>query len=448
LVWNLLSPTERYPVSCGNAECFDLTPDGRILVMVCRGSIVLWDVRADREIRTIPPPKPTTSSKVNQRVRFLDKGHKVVEMTADWLDGSQPRATVWDTLTGAKVMSVAAHRTMALSLDATYPGLRFVTGSLGDVRVYDVGAEIRGEAVGHRGRVNQIAVAESGGRAFSASDDGTVIVWDIAAHRAVGTLVGHSDRVNSVDCTPNGNQVVTASKDRSLRVWNVTTLEELRRLGGANSWPNCVAFLPDGKSVFTAWTDSGLRIWDLQTGVNSVVFEPLGGFSEPTALALSGTGHRAVILREPGRGAFVQSPYQQVAVFDLKERDFCASQLYAGRSNAPIVAISSDGEAVYDAARLDVVKWGVVQGDVLANFEYTRGVVALALSRDGRRLVTATDTGTVSVWDEPTARVLAVFTLDQLPTCCCPTPEGDHLLVGDDLGQVHFFTLADDGAGP
>jgi len=64
-------------------------------------------------------------------------------------------------------------------------------------------------------------VTPDGRRMVSASDDGTLKVWDLASGRAEATLQGHADRVTACAVTPDGRRVVSGSWDHTLKVWDV-----------------------------------------------------------------------------------------------------------------------------------------------------------------------------------------------------------------------------------
>src|SRR5262249_10183299 len=76
---------------------------------------------------------------------------------------------------------------------------------------------------GHSSVINRIAISPSGSKLASASIDGTVQVWDIAADRSEWTLKGHSDSVYSIGFAPDGSMVASGSKDSTVRVWDVAT---------------------------------------------------------------------------------------------------------------------------------------------------------------------------------------------------------------------------------
>jgi WD40 repeat protein len=57
-------------------------------------------------------------------------------------------------------------------------------------------------------------------------------IWDASTHQSIVQLIGHTDRVHSVAFFPDGKQIMSASEDGTIRVWDVESLEERGEMDG------------------------------------------------------------------------------------------------------------------------------------------------------------------------------------------------------------------------
>ena len=75
------------------------------------------------------------------------------------------------------------------------------------------------------------------------------------------TSLRECDRVH-----PDGKLLATASNDGSVRIWDTTTHQQAGRVILAGRSPvNAIAFSPDGELLATASNDGSVRIWDTTT---------------------------------------------------------------------------------------------------------------------------------------------------------------------------------------
>src|SRR5258708_5182898 len=100
---------------------------------------------------------------------------------------------------------------------------------------------------------------------------------DSTAHLAV--QLGHAGSVNSVAFTPDSKLLLTASDDGTIIIWEASTRRELRRLLGHNGPVRAIAVSADGTRAATAGEDHTARIWNLETGKSLTLSHPEGVLS-------------------------------------------------------------------------------------------------------------------------------------------------------------------------
>ena len=61
----------------------------------------------------------------------------------------------------------------------------------------------------------------------------------------------------------DGSTLASASEDGTLRLWDVATGEPLKTLTGHTQWVSSIAFSPDGQTLASGSADGTVLLWDL-----------------------------------------------------------------------------------------------------------------------------------------------------------------------------------------
>ena len=146
---------------------------------------------------------------------------------------------------------------------------------------------------GHRESVTALSFHPVYSILASASEDGTVRLWDYESGVFERTLKGHTATVNSLAFEPGtGKLLATASADLSVKLWQFETFECVKTLNGHDHNVSEVRFLPSGDHILTCSRDKSLKLWEVASGFCIRTFT---GHSEwVRCLALNGAGNLIV----------------------------------------------------------------------------------------------------------------------------------------------------------
>ncbi|MFN8375063.1 MAG: protein kinase [Anaerolineae bacterium] len=363
-------------------------------------AVILWDVHTGAQVARFDGHASQVTSVV-----FSSDSQSIISGSTDMT------LRAWSIEPGieiARLQQPAPIADFALSADNSQALTVGTDGSLTDWDVTGL-AQLWTVATGHTSAVNAVAINPAGTRALTASDDRTLILWDLSSGAALRTLTGHTNQVKDVAFSADGRFALSGSRDRTLILWdmdeNSATFGQPVRVFAARHTNviNAVALNADGTLALSASSDNTVILWDVATGAALRTFsgheaEVLSVvFSADGAYALSGSADKTVILWDVATGTALRR-------FGTTTADEAA--LASGHTDwVTSVAFSPDGRQVVSASRdRSVLVWDVTTGQQIQRFGaingrggYQNTVSSVAVTSDGRTLIGAALDGTIRI---------------------------------------------------
>jgi WD40 repeat protein len=260
-------------------------------------------------------------------------------------------------------------------------------------------------------------------------------LWDTTTGREIAVL---NEGVGFACFSPDGRTLVAMTGDGGAELRDAGTGKELLAFRAPTMMVNRilsspgVAFSPDGRRVACATTDGTLKVWDTVTGQ---AIRSLGGQAGTvSSVGIGADGGRFIVTDiEAGRS-------HVLTVHDMERGE---SRSLRGHSGAiRRWAFSRDGGRLATAGDDGTVRvWDLDGGQEPLVLPGPGEVGVLAFSRDGRRLVAASDSspgqGEVRIWDvspERGARSIADRGAKVLDTTY--SPDGSRITAIREDGEV------------
>jgi hypothetical protein len=290
---------------------------------------------------------------------------------------------------------------------------------------------------GHSGEVRGVAFSPDGRYAVSGGKDYSVRLWDLTTGKELKEFRGHTKEVWDVAFHPNGRQVFSASWDATVKLWDTATGRESRTFNHPLD-VNAVAVTRDGKWLLTGCDDKNARLWDLSNGQEVKRFGGHEGYTYGVAFS------------HDGRHVATGSQDTKVRVFDLQTGQR-VREINAQTASTNYVAFSPTDKYVFSCGDNAAHMWDIATGKEAKRFEAGSGgyVLGMALSPDGRRLLTGHEDKTVRLWDVTTGKELQRFEghTDRV-ICVAFSQDGVRGLSGSADGTVRLWGLPATNRGP
>ncbi|KAJ3032736.1 hypothetical protein HDV00_007174 [Rhizophlyctis rosea] len=237
------------------------------------------------------------------------------------------------------------------------------------------------------------------------------------------TIDTRSDRIRAVIVWPDGSKLGTASNDGTIRVWDAQTGMGVLVIKANDDWVRCLALAEGGRSLLANGDRNEIKVYDSESG----------------ELKQTISGHSAVVthvaVRTDGKSGVSSSKDSRVGVwtFDGKKIE----RYFTGHTAAiNKVILSADDRFVFTAVQDRTSRmWDFETGALLHCFEggHEDSITDVVISGDGKVLITGAWDTTVCLWDTNTGAMLHKLSeVSHRITSLCLLPNDYLITAGSD----------------
>jgi WD40 repeat protein len=401
----------------------DFSPDGKLLLSGQGGDdghAILWDVEKHAILR-----RTTGHPAAINALRFVSGVKKAVIATDD------SKLALWSLEDGTLLKEMTGHKRKVSAIAGSPISGTIATGDEGgEIRFWDSNGnflKIAGQECEGVGSLNfspdeilLLATCRS-----AAAGQYTQLVLDVKTGRQVTIYPNekHGHFVLASAYSPDGKVVATAGGDRfQIHVWDPLTGATKAVLQGSGRPVWGAGMSPDGSRI--AW--GHIRHGEYP-------FPGLGPLELALRLPLTGTSPEAAMLGKPepvtGQQSWLRAQTEvgqwslqpgvqnggipDITILNILEAGKAKNAITRGSENGydhSAFTFSSDGQTIYSGGGLGVLAAYKLDGTKIVDFTGHLGSTwGLAVSPDGKYLVSSSDDETVRLWNAKTGELIVTL---------------------------------------
>ncbi|HNO92057.1 MAG TPA: caspase family protein, partial [bacterium] len=396
------------------------SPDGKHIIAAGSGNLIhVWNVLGKLENIFETDQGPITD------IQFAPDGQRFAFGNHD--------DVVLGNLDGTFEKALEGHRGLVLGVAFSPDGLLIASCSEDKtVRIWNCFGDSVGIIRNFSNKVSHVIFSPDGTSIFTSGFDPVIREWSLEG-KLLRAFYGHRDNVYAVTISPDSRFVISGGYDRALRLWSrdgklLRTFETMHREAISD-----VRFSPDGKDIISASFDKSAIIWK----IDGTWVRTLGNTYKPGE---GGHWVQSAVFTPDGQHMIAAHWDERIVVWNtiggIRCRVRTPSKIISSLDVAPLgnfFAVGT-GDGYVHIYNLD--------GFLQMTFNAQSPVDCIAFTSDGERLLSGGFDQRISVWNLKTKMRERTFgpTKDRVNSIAV-SPDGKSVVTGSNFGEVKLWDM-------
>ncbi|PAX53025.1 nSTAND1 domain-containing NTPase [Brunnivagina elsteri] len=256
----------------------------------------------------------------------------------------------------------------------------------------------------YQNRVTSVIFSPDGKFIASGNTDKFINLYSIDG-KLVRTFYGHNDFVTNLAFSPDSQILVSGSRDKTIKLWQVdgTKFKNLKTINAHNGWVNTVTFSPDGKFIASSGEDNLIKLWKVEDG------KLIKTFTENKDRI------KRIQFTHNGKSLISASSDSKIKIWNLDGKELQSfnsdkvNNINLSHDGKTLVSGSTDGSIIF--WDLDDIeknrRWTQINADnscislkcMVLYKAHNSQINDVAISNDGEIIVSSSDDKTVRIWN-------------------------------------------------
>lgn len=324
------------------------------------------------------------------------------------------RVLIWNLQSGKCEVTLRGHEGSVNAVCFLPDGKLVSASDDGTLRIWNIGTRKNIILRGHTNAVNRCVVSADGEQIASAGSDCTVRLWRSRDGECVAVMAGHQGAVWDCAFSMDAQMLASASEDHTVRLWNTSLEKEEAVLRGHDGPVRTCDLSGDGRRLVSGSTDRTLRIWDTQ---NEMCLEVIRGHDDRIERCMMSPDSRLLASASRDR---------TLRLWDVKTSREVAT-LRGHDNSVRGCAYDPTGDLVASGSNDGILRlWKTSSGHNIKTLAgHTGAIQNCTFSEDGRFVASSSYDRTVRIWEKSSGNCLRILRgHEEGVRCCTFNPSG------------------------